>query len=172
MNSGEAIEVFQTLASLYVSMDIANESPETFAGEVIHTIRESKDPEFHLEEGKWDDFRQYLAEILSLDATLGVSAKASELKTEYANVFCTARIITDLRPVYGRDVLKGPTSAVVVHEARITYHEDGADATKDFYVVLDSEDIQQLRKLLARAVNKERSLKSVARKGELNVLES
>jgi len=156
---------------LYASMDITHDSPEVFASKASDTIRNSKDSALPTREIDWENFAAHLTQVLSLDETLGVSAKASELRSEYSNVFCTARIMTDLRPVFGRDVDKGPLAAVVVHEAKITFHESGEEPTKDFYMALDSEDIEELRKQLDRASRKEMRLASSARKGGINVLE-
>ncbi len=156
---------------MYGSMDISGDSAEKFAADVCDTIQAYKDPSLPTKEVDWSEFKSYLTQILSLDDTLGVSAKASQLRSEQDHVYCTARILTDLRPVYGRDVDKGPLAAVVVHQAKITYHENGEETTKDFYVALDSSDIVELKKLLDRASRKEASLTAIARRGDLNVLE-
>ncbi len=172
VSESEAQDMFQLLASLYVSMDIADQSADAFAAEVCDAIRASKDPGLQLRDANWAEIKSYLAQLLALDNTLGVSAKASDVRSEYGNVFCTARILTDLRPVYGRDVEKGPAVAVIVHEAKISFHESGEERTKDFYVALDSDDLLQLKKLLERANRKEDSLKAAAKKGGINVLEA
>jgi hypothetical protein len=44
---------------------------------------------------------------------LRVSAKAKLLHTEYEHSFCSARILTDIRPVYDNGV-KGPTSSAII----------------------------------------------------------
>ncbi len=166
-----ARELFGVLAGLYASMDIARDSPQVFASKACEAIRASVDLASQTKEVDWDGFEAHLARALSFDETLGVSAKASELRAEYGKVFCSARILTDLRPVFGTDVDKGPLAAVVVHNAKITFHENGEETTKDFYVALDSEDIAELKKMLDRASRKEASLVATARKGGTNVLE-
>jgi len=172
MSEGETRDILTMLASLYVSMDIAGEPVESFTRTVMEAIKPSMGPDLKLKDAEWAQFQEYLAEVLSLDETLGISAKATDIRSEYDRTFCTARILTDLRPVFGRDVSKGPPVAVIIHAAKITFHESGEDATKDFFVALDSTDIRDLRRLLERATNKEESLKAVARQGGINVLEA
>lgn len=170
-SKADAHELFHLLSALYASMDIIGEPAEAFASKVCDTIIASKDPALPTKDVDWNEFKAYLAQLLSLDDTLGVSAKATQIRLEHEHVFRTARILTDLRPIFGRDVDKGPTAAVVVHQAKITYRESGQEMTKDFYMALDSDDIVELKKLLERASRKEASLVSVARRGDINVLE-
>ncbi len=170
-SKADADGLFRLLAGLYESMDIAGDPTEKFAADVCDTIQASKDPELPTKDVNWNEFKTYLTQVLSLDDTLGVSAKASQVRSEQNHVFCTARILTDLRPVFGRDVDKGPLAAVVVHQAKITFHENGEETTKDFFVALDSTDIVELKKLLDRATHKEASLTASAREGGINVLE-
>lgn len=173
VSEDEAQEVLQLMASLYISLDVAGKSIETFVEEVCDAIKASKNPTLQVKNVKWTELKSFFAKILTLDNTLGVTAKATDIRMEYGNVFCTARILTDLRPVFGRDVEKGPAAAVVIHEAKITFHEDGStDRAKDFFVALDLEDIQQLKKLLDRAILKEERIKAMAEKGGINVLET
>ena len=167
----EAAELFQLLASMYVSMDLSRQPTEKFVEDVTAALKASGDSTLRPKDGDWGSIQSFLSQVFSLETTFGVSAKATDIRSEYKHVFCTARILTDLRPVYGRDVEERPSAGVVVHEAKITYHDSGEEQTKDFYVALDNDDIQQLKKLLDRATRKEASLKTSARKGGINVLE-
>ena len=53
---------------------------------------------------------------------LSMIAKARSLHIDHANVFCSARVITDLRPVFDADVGEEPTDFVVVHTLKLGFH--------------------------------------------------
>jgi hypothetical protein len=166
----EANEMIALLASLYVSFDRSGESKTQFLDEVSEAMRAAARPELVPPSGDWAEFKAFLAEILSLDASLGVTAKAQELILETEHLYCGARVLTDLRPVYGLRVDEGPNAALVLHQLKLSFHEGGPE-TKDFYITLEKPDIEELRKVLDRASRKEESLRVSAKKGGMNVLD-
>lgn len=98
------------------------------------------------------------AVILSISFNI-VAIKAKELQLESERTFCDARILTDIRPVFRDKVGDKPEAMIVVHTLKIVAHE--ATGHKEFYVALDAEDIQSLKKTLERAEDKARSLKNI-----------
>ncbi len=102
-----------------------------------------------------------LEALLSLDNSLGVTAKALDVMTEHEHVFCGARILSDIRPVFC-----GPTNtataAVIVHNLQIAYHEGGSH--RELYVAMDTDDIATLKKIVERAENKARLLENMLEK--------
>jgi hypothetical protein len=97
-----------------------------------------------------------LEELLQQPSILS-PAKARSLLTDHANTLCRARIFSDIRPVFGADVSQNPSTAFVVHTLKLSYHQ-GAEAIKDFFVVLDRNDLDILSELLERAKAKEKTL--------------
>lgn len=104
--------------------------------------------------------REILAErllrLLQIGAVAKV-AKALDMLLEHERVFHAARVLTDMRPVFPDDASEGPVGAVILHLLKIDVHV--ASDNTEFYVSLDSSDLQQLRKVLDRAIDKERELR-------------
>ena len=76
---------------------------------------------------------------------MGLDSKADDLRTEDERVFCTAKILTDLRPVFGSHVEDGPHGMIVVHLLKIGYHS-GSEKLHEFFVSLDSGDSENVEK--------------------------
>jgi hypothetical protein len=88
---------------------------------------------------------------------LAVSTKAKLIVTEHQHSFCNARLFTDIRPIFGQDATAQPSGAMLVHTLKLHYHE--GTEFKEFFVALDSDDLENLRSILKRASEKAESLK-------------
>ena len=106
--------------------------------------------------GDREAFKKKLLRFFELN-TLFVSAKALGILQSNENVFRSARIVTDVRPVFGLDAKAPPAAAVLVHMLDLIYQKDGE--IKHLYVAMDSLDIDILREALDRAEDKAESLK-------------
>jgi hypothetical protein len=89
-----------------------------------------------------------------------VAVKAKELQMEAERTFCDARVITDLRPVFGGNVAESPTSMVIVHTLKVGYHGTNSARHRELFMSLDADDIAKLKKVLDRAEEKTKTLKS------------
>lgn len=86
--------------------------------------------------------------------------KAVDLGTEHDKVFVGARVLTDVRPIFGEDVALPPEGAVLSHTLKLEFvHNEGT--LGNTYVVLDNEDVQALKKALDRAESKAETIKQV-----------
>jgi hypothetical protein len=89
--------------------------------------------------------------------------KAADLGSEHDKVFVGARILTDVRPIFGDDVGEIPEGAVMSHTLKLEFvHEEGT--LGNAYVVLDNEDIQGLKVALERAEAKATTVKRMLEK--------
>ena len=88
-------------------------------------------------------------------------SKASRLQREGERLYCEAMILSDIRPVFGDDITSGPGSAVLTHTLKVSYHGD--EGHRDFFVVLDGEDLKALGEVVDRAQAKDESLRKVLR---------
>jgi hypothetical protein len=95
--------------------------------------------------------------------------KAMDVVLDHSHVFFHAKILTDIRPVFNT---KGDSidAAVIVHNLRIHYEEDSDH--KDFYVALDTSDIQELREVLDRADTKAKCLQGLVKKSGVSYLDA
>lgn len=151
----EARGVPQALRLLYRYRLYADVPVNVFVSDVLDALREYK----LIGDEDVSKLGERLGRILGIDAA-ATAIKASILYFENQHRYCTARIITDLRPVFGSEVSEAPSAMVVSHILRITYHENEND-TKEMYFALQPGDLTELRELIERAEAKESSLKSM-----------
>lgn len=97
-----------------------------------------------------------LVSLLSVDS-IDEALRARTLSWEAQNVFSTARILTDIRPVFNHDLSTDPRGAIIVHSLKLTYTENGE--RKAMFFALDSKDVSELGQVLERARDKETVLR-------------
>ena len=152
--------------NLYRWKQKTGSSPQQVADAVIDSSLVSESEDFSDE--RKEKLRERVALLLNLDKTLGVTAKAIDVMTEHERIFCTARIISDLRPVFaGKE--DEASAAVIIHNLQIGFHHCGKH--QEFYVALDTADIRKLKDCIARAEQKETALKTILSKSETPYLE-
>lgn len=96
-------------------------------------------------------------------------AKAFDMLLEHERVFHSARVITDIRPVFTDDVSEGAVGAVIFHTLKLSVHV--ASDIEEYYVALDSQDLQRLQQALRRAVEKDRQVRELLAGHQLSLLE-
>lgn len=150
-------DIVGILGSLYLLRSRYGSSIDDFTNDVLQAMDESDTEELKLSGKNRDHFRSRLSELLDLKS-VGVGTKALEVLFENERSFHSARIVTDLRPIFGADPEEPPAGAVVVHMLKITYFERGR--LRDFFVALDTTDVGTLRGILDRASLKDNNLKA------------
>jgi hypothetical protein len=153
----DVYEIIQMLVSLYPVEDDF-ESNEQLAEEICEAVVESDSEKLSLPEGDRERFKQRLIKLLDIDS-VRVASKANVLLHEYERVVCNARVMTDIRPVFGVSPDAPPKAALIVHTLKINYHD--AEGLKEFYVAMDSDEMDQLMYVLDRADAKSKSLRAV-----------
>jgi hypothetical protein len=122
------------------------------------------------EEEEWDRLRRFLLHALSLESTIGTTAKAGPVLTEHERIFDSVRVLTDFRPIFHTDLSEKPNAGVIVHMLRIT-QRDKHKNKKDAYYALDSNDMEALRRVLDRALEKEKCLRDAMGGAGIKVLD-
>ncbi len=147
-----------TDAVLSLCMNRARSDKNTldYVSEVTQSIEESGSKTLKLSTETKEILRSRFAKILDVKP-LAVSAKATNLFLEYERSFSSARVLTDIRPIFDAKADSPPDAAVVVHTLSIHYHQNGDH--KEFFVAMDDEDVQMLLDVLERAKLKAKSLK-------------
>jgi len=122
----------------------------------------------------WALLKKSILELLKLDSTLGVTAKASELMMENERRICIAncRVLTDARAIFVHDPSKGPAAMMMQHVLKVAYHAEEGEDVREFYVAMDGEDLEYLHFILARAAKKEISIRKTLNKTNITVLGS
>lgn len=133
-----------------------NEVPtEEFIDDVCEALREYGE----LKPSEEPKFRERLTRMLDIES-LSIAAKGAALQSEHEHLFCSARVLTDARPVYGKNVTDPPVAMIITHELKLSYHEGPGGRIREFYIGLDSSDIAVLQEQLQRAKDKATSLRT------------
>ncbi|MFI5111484.1 MAG: hypothetical protein ACHP9S_01555 [Terriglobales bacterium] len=155
LSAQEAEHVMDALTSAYQARAYFDVPLSEFVSDVCETLRNHDE----LNPNDEPRFRERLEKFLKVDA-LDVAAKASVLFGEHEHLLCTARILTDARPVYGEVVDGAPKAFVLIHSLKIEYHGAGGNL-HEMYFRLGSGDLISLRELIDRAEAKANSLREV-----------
>ncbi len=132
-------------------------STTEIAEDVCQAMDDSDDEELKLSGEDRERFKERLIDLLSVESVI-IGAKALELMFENQRSYSSARVVTEVRPIFGSTPGESPTGALIVHMLKITYREE--DQEKEFFVALDTLDVGTLRAALDRADEKAESLRS------------
>jgi hypothetical protein len=135
------------------------------AGEFANNVANS--PDLKLQDAERGALASRLTSLLAIPS-VATSSKALDLLTEHARVYHSARVLTDLRPVFADDEITSPSATLISHTLKVAYHADsGRDA---FYVALDDQDLDELREVIERAQKKSAALKKLVSESGLTLL--
>ena len=109
-----------------------------------------------------------LDRIFSSDHVLELNTKAMAVLTDHENLFKSAKILTDARPVFDDDGTKIEAFAIV-HMLRIHFEQD--QVHKDFFVALDVGDIPRIRAVIDRAERKAKILQNTLKATQVSYLD-
>lgn len=156
-----ADDIMRILLTIYNAYDASGESIETFVSALVNSFKEivGKDVKDTTDQD-YQLFRDFFVNLLSLHNTLGVRAKAFRLIPEHQHLFIRSELYSDIRPIFKPDdpTVK-PSAAVIVHSLKIIYRD--SIGTREIFIGLDDEDLQQLKIIIDRAISKHECLKSM-----------
>jgi len=166
--AGMAEEDVRKLVDMVLTLCIVRAQAEvglgTFLDDLHDALNETGIPGLKVSQDNVDEFNIRFTRLLELPRLKTVS-KATALRTEYANTFCDAKILTDIRSVFDDSVIEGPSAAVISHSLKIEYHH--GTRHKEIYVSLDAADLDTLGEVLERAREKAASLSRILAKAEI-----
>jgi hypothetical protein len=159
----ELQDVVQALTSLAGTFGAYDDvSIDQFVADVLDAMRRDSE-EFRAPATGWEHFGRQLAALLKTKS-VRISSRADDVQHEEPNVFTTARILSDLRPVFDPETAE-PHGALIIHKLKVTYFHDGEYS--DIYISMDNADLKLLRSILDRAEKKTEALKSIMDKAAL-----
>ena len=123
--------------------------------EVASTFALTGDKRIQPDGPQWEKVRGFLTEALETNS-LSVTAKARNLVLSESHLFMFAAIVSDIRLVFPKDPSSPPSAGMVIHSLKLNYLENGEGSTAEF--VLDREDLLKLKKVIERALVKDRTL--------------
>jgi len=165
MSPDDAEHLAGAVKSLYQVRAYADAPLDEFVSDVCEALREYNE----LNSDEVPRFRDRLTGILNIEA-LNVLAKAVTLLGEHEHLFCSVRIVTDARPVYGKNVSDPPEAMVITHILKIDYHGAGGHL-QEIYIGLGSNDIKEIRSALDRAEAKAASLRAALETAKIRFID-
>lgn len=150
----EIIEVLYALNSIRTGVEVPT---DFFVDDICEAINESDSELLTEASGVCELFKKNFIRLLE-SKTLEIASKSAMLLREHGKTYCSARVLSDIRPIFGESVETAPVAAMVIHTLKITYHQ--GDSLKDFFLAMNTKDVQKLKELLNRADAKAASLKT------------
>jgi hypothetical protein len=144
-------------ALMYLSVFLATPPPDMMLGSIVSDIVDSLRQSGFDDSTELERLRIALSRLLALDAIIS-RAKALDLQVDQARAFQTARILTDVRPVFSSGESMRIVGLLVVHTLKLEYFEESE--SKEFFLALDEYDLGTLKKALLRAELKGEAIKS------------
>lgn len=162
-------DIVEVLVSLYL-LRARHESsiPET-AEDICQAMDRSGIEELKLSGEEREHFKERLIELLDVQS-VDIGSKAVEVLFENERSLQSARVVTDIRPIFGSDADDPMAGAVIVHMLKLTYFEQ--NELRSFFVALDAQDVDTLREVLDRAHSKAENLRSFLAATEIPYVDS
>lgn len=147
-------------------LSISTQSLHWAADDVGAMISESENLDIP-DEGR-DSFGRALSQMIATPV-LQTSAKAVSVLNRQERLFHDARIMSDIRPVFGDEPAERPAGAVLVHTLSIEHYINGEVET--FNVAMDRKDLAELKETVDRAITKAGTLADVVETAGLALFE-
>jgi hypothetical protein len=161
-------KLLAALHSLYSLRSYSDVPIDVFLDDLADAISESDNEEIHTSDPKELALLKRRFESLLTVRSLSLQAKASGLGTDFPNLFCDAKIITDIRPIWDGDVKNPPEATVITNTLKLEYHDVGGHV--EIYMYLSKYDIETLMSVLRRAQEKTATLESLTTSGWMKTL--
>jgi len=143
----------ETLLDVFTALEASAQAYDWSPDDVAETI--SADTSLDLSPADRETLRTRLSEGLRSQA-VNTASRALAVVTSYDRMFTTARVLTDIRPVFPDDARAKPIACTVSHTLRIDYFREGDP--ESVYITMDNSDLKVLGKAITRAEDKVRSL--------------
>jgi hypothetical protein len=161
-------EMVPALLFLYSARDATGASASDIAEGIARGMERVVSRELRSSPEYREPFQARLVELLSADSP-SVIARAGNLSMENEHTLRYTRVITDIRPVFEQEDPKAtPRAAAIIHTLKISYSAD--NQTKNFFVMLDDNDISELLEQLERANSKAESLRAILRAAQVPII--
>lgn len=154
LNENEVKDLTSAVFSLHLGQAAADVPKEEFLSNTLRGINKDL-----LNDGLAEQYvsvlEERLKELLAVES-LSIGAKAQSIFFEHERNLSEAKILTDVRPIFGVKSTESPLAGIITHQLKLGYLEGGK--VKDFYVSMDMKDIQKLAEVLERAKQKQKTL--------------
>ena len=151
-------KIVNAAVALYSVRAHQDQTASELADDLLEAITSGTIPELSVPDENHDEIRAKLTKLLSVDNLL-YAWKSRDVLGDQERQYCTARILTDVRPIFAVASTEDIVTVGVVHTLKITYHE--GDDTKDIFMSISDGNIGALREILDRSEKKSKKLRSM-----------
>ena len=159
--------IINTLYSIYRIREFANIDLSRFLDDLIDGIATSNYPELSFNDIEFDGIRVRFQKLLNIE-NLKTISKAFRLQSDGERLYCSSKILSDLRPVFSEDPSTRPSGAVITHTLKIVHHI--GKELEEFHVVLDSHELEVLKEVIIRACVKDETMRALMKEANLTDL--
>jgi hypothetical protein len=158
LNEKEIEDLLKTLSSLFTFFETSNKKVTEITIDLVSAILSDDNlPGFSDEELNLLEDR--LRVLLEISSPFKLASKAVKLLRDNERIYIDASLITDIRPVISKKHDTNLTGALIVHTLKIEYQD--INGIQEFYVTLDNQDIQNLRKKLEESEEEINAIKKI-----------
>lgn len=166
--AGVVREILAAVGSLSMVGERRGLTPKELGRDVASRASVAESNELNsLSDKELESLADRVEKLLGLDSVY-YSIKAADLLTEHEHTLMSSRIITDCRPIFGREIDGDPKAAVIVHMLQIHFHDN--DEHREMYFAMDDSDLTLLKKIVDRAEKKAQKLRTTFLKSEVKIL--
>lgn len=120
-----------------------------------------------LSKEEWLAARRNVLQLSDIDV-LYAAVKSEQVRGESERRLQTAKILTDIRPVFGREI-SPPSCFVLLHTLHLTHTTSNDDS--EIFISVDEDDLRSLRSQIDRAFEKANELRTMKLPNEIEILE-
>lgn len=157
VGSGDEIEkIRRSIVVLHYLYANSGQNLDEFSNEIASSLEQAfRDIDLNI---SVESIQATLSGVFSAIA-LRISAKASTLILDAERGFLRARIITDIRPVFGDNITEPDiAAAMVIHTLKIAYQDNDEN---EFFVNMTTKDLQQFKTVIDRALQKAEGVQKI-----------
>ncbi len=132
-------------------------SVEDFLKKLEEGIKDTKNDKVIPVDGEWEEYMAFWESIFSMDKTIGLLAKANNIRKDYDYRYLKSKIYTEIRPIFSRNIDTDlANAAILYHNLKIQYRQEFLP--EHFFISLNPEDLRNLKEVVDRALEKEKNL--------------
>ncbi len=157
-------DIVNVLFSIYSALAYTNKTIEVFVTDIVESIDNIQIEGYTYTSKEKGNLRKNLTTLLSISSISTVS-KATGVLFDCENILRNARILTDIRPIFGYGEDDSILASVIVQTLKLEFVKD--DEEKEFFINLDEQDIDNLIGILQRAKRKSDQSKNLLKKARV-----
>jgi len=150
--------IVDTIYALHYVREFSDVKTSKFLGDLVQAVRDESESKSALVPAEAAHLRDRFKRLLEIE-NIRLLSKALKLQRDGERLYCEAKILSDIRAVFHDDVSSKPAGAVLSHTLKLGYHEGREH--KEFFVVLESADLDTLKEVIERAHAKAKTLRAL-----------